>query len=381
MTRTRRRKHYRAPAGAAPGTLSVDPNAPKPQIRLIAYGPDAIREDHAVAVEKLAMGAGGHAVRWIDVVGLGDAGTIQRIGEIFDLHPLALADVVNVNQRPKVEAYEKHLFIVTRMPMDPVPDGASQTTLTDGEVDAAMDGKAGRLQTEQVSICVGPDYIITFQEKPGDVFEPVRARLRAASGRIRARGPDYLAYALLDAVIDSYFPLLEIYGEYVEELEREVVQEPEFGYITRIHDLKRDLLTVRRAVWPQREMLNAMVRDETAFVTEETRLFLRDCYDHTIQLIDMIETYREIASGLVDIQLSSVSNRMNEVMKVLTVIATIFIPLSFIAGIYGMNFDTQVSAWNMPELHWAYGYPAALAFMAAIAIGLLAWFRKKGWLG
>ncbi len=376
------RKYHRAPPGAAPGTLTVDPSAPKPEIQLISYGPESgpagLHEERVTSLDRLPALPSGHTVRWIDVSGLGDRATIERLGEMFDLHPLALADVVNVSQRPKVEAYEKHLFIVTRMPL--TPDGPADATAT--EVDAPpWTSHAGQLRTEQVAICVGTDFVITFQEQPGDVFDPVRTRLRGAAGKIRSRGSDYLAYALLDAAIDSFFPLLEVYGERVEDLEEDVVERPDFGYMAEIHQLKRDLLTARRAVWPQREMLSAMIRDEFAFVREETKLFLRDCYDHTIQLIDMIETYREIASGLVDIQLSSVSNRMNEVMKVLTIIATIFIPLTFIAGIYGMNFDTQASPWNMPELHWRYGYPVSLLAMAAIAVALLFWFRRKGWLG
>jgi magnesium transporter len=208
----------------------------------------------------------------------------------------------------------------------------------------------------------------------------VRHRLRNGSGRLSSRGADYLAYALLDAAVDAFFPVMETCGERVEDLETDVVTKRDIDQIARIHDLKRDLLTARRAVWPQREMLNAIIRDETRLVSADTKVFLRDCYDHTVQLIDMIETYREIASGLVDIQLASQSNRMNEIMKILTIIATIFIPLSFIVGVYGMNFDTA-SPWNMPELKWRYGYPAVWILMIAIAVGLLVWFRRKGWIG
>ncbi|MGF1591956.1 MAG: magnesium/cobalt transporter CorA [Kiloniellaceae bacterium] len=385
MKRRRHRTYHRSPPGASPGTLTIDPDAPRPEVQLISYGPDDLSERKLAAIEELPPMPSGHAVRWLNVSGLGDPATIQKIGEMFGLHPLALADIANVSQRPKVEAYEKHLFIVTRMPLNPAreDDGGGHPASPPASDSGAAPWAehAGRLVTEQVAICIGKDFVITFQEQPGDVFEPVRARLRAASGRIRTRGTDYLAYALLDAAIDSFFPLLEVYGERVEDLEQGVVEQPELGYIADIHDLKRDLLTARRSVWPQREMLNALIRDETSFIADETKLYLRDCYDHTIQLIDMIETYREIASGLVDIQLSSVSNRMNEVMKVLTVIATIFIPLTFFAGVYGMNFDPEASPWNMPELAWRYGYPASLLFMVLIAAGLLLWFRHKGWLG
>jgi magnesium transporter len=322
----------------------------------------------------------GHTVRWLDVAGVANGGVIRAVGARFELHPLALGDVVNVSQRPKTEEYEGRLFIVTRMPAVVPPQGADDQPRRQRR-GRSLAPAPTRLATEQVSLCVGPNFLITFQEAPGDVFEPVRERLRGGGQRLRNSGPDYLAYALLDAVVDSYFPVLEAFGERLEDLEEEVVERPQQAHIAEIHDLKRDLLTVRRAVWPQRDMLAALIRDETPLVTDETRIFLRDAYDHTVQLIDVIETYREIASGLVDIQLSSASNRMNEVMKVLTIIATIFIPLTFIAGVYGMNFDPEASPWSMPELDWAYGYPATLGVMAVIAAGLLWYFRRRGWLG
>jgi magnesium transporter len=294
--------------------------------------------------------------------------TVRAVGAAFGLHPLALEDILDVHQRPKLEAYDDTLFIILRLPA--------------GDGHHADHVVSGRLELELVAICLGRGLVLTFQERPDtDVFEPVRRRLRAATGSIRERSADYLAYALIDAGIDAYFPLLERCGEQVEELERMVVEQAEVSQIARIHDLKRDLLTMRRAIWPLRDLLNALLRDEAALVGPQTRLYLRDCYDHTVQLIDMIETYREIATGLVDIHLSSLSNRMNEVMKVLTIIATIFIPLTFIAGIYGMNFDPAAGPWNMPELGWRYGYPAALLAMAAIAGGLVALFWRRGWIG
>ena len=382
---TRRQRHHRSPPGSAPGTLTVDPGAWKSEIDVISFGPDAdpdsvIRQKMA-SIDDLPKMPKGHTVHWINVSGLRDAEAIQKIGEKYGLHPLALEDVVHVHQRPKVEAYDTHLFIVTRMPVNPPSKTGQEKQRRSDPGHAPWASRAGQLTTEQVSICIGKDYVITFQEQPGDVFEPVRNRLRGASGKMRTRGPDYLAYALLDAVIDSFFPVFEVCGERLEDLEQDVVENPEFSSIAHIHDLKRDLLTARRAVWPQREMLNSLIRDDSAFIGNETKIFLRDCYDHTVQLIDMIETYREIASGLVDIQLSSISNRMNEVMKVLTIIATIFIPLTFVAGIYGMNFSPEAGPWNMPELHWRYGYPASLLAMAVIAGGLLLWFRRKGWIG
>lgn len=349
----------RTPPGAAPGTLVVDPTAFQPTISLIAYGPGP-EDFEEIEIRKLAdlePLIGKHAVTWINVTGLGDLDVVRRMGEIFGLHGLAQEDVINVHQRPKVEEYADHLFIVTRM----IAAGSPPTT-------------------EQVSMFLGERFLLTFQERPGDCFDPVRARLRAARGQIRSRRVDYLSYALVDAVIDSYFPVLEELGERLEELEDRVIAAPADMEVAELHAIRRELLTMRRAIWPQREMVNALTRESSPYVTEYTRPYLRDCYDHTIQLMDIVETYREIATGLVDVYLSSVSTRLNEVMKVLTIIATIFIPLSFITGLYGMNFDSAVSPWNMPELEWYWGYPMAIGLMTAVAGGLLYYFYRKGWL-
>lgn len=354
-----RRHVRRPPPGASPGTLIVDPDAPLPRIRVIAYGPDAIEDIVLDSVAALDGIVGRHAVSWIDVDGLGDSGVLRALGERFGIHSLALEDVINVHQRPKLEEYDDHLFIVARMPLQ-------------GE---------GALVTEQLSMFLGRDFILTFQERPGDCFEPVRRRIRESRGRIRRSGPDYLAYALLDAATDAFFPVLERQGERIELLEDEVMNAADREVHGRIHELKRELQTVRRCVWPQREMLNLLIRDDSAFVAPQTRIFLRDCFDHTIQLMDLVETYREVAADLVDIYLSSVSTRLNEVMMVLTVIATIVLPLTLITGIYGMNFDPDVSPWNMPELQWVFGYPFALGLMALVAAGMLLWFRRRGWIG
>ncbi|UCH75289.1 MAG: magnesium/cobalt transporter CorA [Rhodospirillales bacterium] len=336
----------------------ADPTAFQPAIDVIAYGPDSFEEIEIGNVEELVPMLGKHAVTWINVVGLGDLDLIRRLGEIFDLHGLALEDVVNLHQRPKLEEYAEHAFIVTRM----VPDGSSSPAI------------------EQVSMFLGKDFLLTFQERPGDCFEPVRSRLRSSRGQIRSRMADYLAYALLDAVIDGYFPLLEALGERLEVLEDRVIDWPADMKASEIHAVKRELLLLRRAIWPQREMINALTREALPYVSEQTRLYLRDCYDHTIQLMDIVETYREIATGLVDLYLSSVSTRLNEIMKVLTIIATIFIPLGFVAGIYGMNFDRGASPWNMPELAWYWGYPVVMGLMAALALAMLYYFYAKGWI-
>jgi magnesium transporter len=365
--RRSRQRRRRTPPGAPPGTLSADPRAPHPRIDATLFGPAGLVEAQIEAPGALPP-ADDHAVSWINVEGLGDVDTVRAVGAAFGLHPLALEDILDVHQRPKLESYDDTLFIILRLPA--------------GGGNHGEDVAPGHLDLELVAICLGRGFVLTFQERPdADVFEPVRRRLRAVTSSIRERSADYLAYALIDAAIDAYFPLLERLGEDVEELERLVIERPEVSQIARIHDLKRDLLTMRRAVWPLRDVLNALLRDEVALVGPQTRLYLRDCYDHSVQLIDMIETYREIASGLVDIHLSSLSNRMNEVMKVLTIIATIFIPLTFIAGVYGMNFDPTAGPWNMPELGWRYGYPATMLAMAAIAGGLVTLFWRRGWIG
>ncbi len=348
----------RTPPGATPGTVAVDPEASRPVVRVISYGPDDLQEQQLDDLRRLPDLLDRRPVTWVDVQGLGDAETIHRLGEIFRLHPLALEDVVNTHQRAKVEDYGEYLFIVVRM-------------LAAGE----------RLETEQVSLFLAENFVLTFQERRGDCLEPVRNRLRAAKGRIRKAGPDYLAYALLDAVIDAYFPALERYGEHLDELDDEISNQPAPDTVARIHRMRGELLLLRRAIWPFRDHVGELLRDPNPLISGETRVFLRDCYDHTVQIIDLVETCREMCSDLRDYYLSAVNNRMSEIMKVLTVIATIFIPLGFIAGLYGMNFDPDVSGWNMPELRWSFGYPFALGVMAAVATGQLFYFWRRGWLG
>lgn len=355
--RRRFERRRRTPPGSPPGTLIADPTAPHPNVRVLAYGPDALEESEVESVGELRSLLGRWPVTWVNVDGLGNVELLREIGELFGLHRLALEDVVNVYQRPKVEDYGEHLFLVTRMPR---PEAA--------------------VETEQVSMFLGRDFLLTFQERAGDLFEPVRQRLRQSTGQIRAAGPDYLAYALLDACVDGFFPVLERYGERMETLQQRAMETPGPELVPHIHELRHDLLTLRRSVWPQREMLNSLVRDALPQVRETTLPYLRDCYDHCIQLMDLVETYREVTANLNEIYLASTAAHTNEIMKVLTLIATIFIPLGFVASLYGMNFDTAASRWNMPELGWAYGYPAVLALMAAVAGGLLVYFRRKGWI-
>ena len=351
----------RKPAGAPPGTLMVaDPAALAPRLHVMAYDADRfVDRPLAKPDEMREVLEGQWSAVWLNVDGLGDAPTVARIGELFGLHPLALEDVLNVRQRAKVDQFPGHLFMVMR----------------------EVSRRENTLETEQFSLFLGRNFVVTFQEHPGDALDPVRDRIRRASGRIRERGPDYLAYSIIDAVIDSYFPILETYGELLDDMEDDVIFNPTPDCVRRIHDVKRDLLTLRRAAWPLRDAVNALARDVNPFVIDDTKIYLRDCYDHTINIIDLLENHRELGSSMMEEYLSSISQRMNEIMKVLTIISTIFIPLNFIVGVYGMNFDTGVSAWNMPELHWRYGYLGVWAVLLAVAAGLLVYFRRKGWIG
>jgi magnesium transporter len=346
--------------GDLPGTLEIDPSAPHPVIVLIDYNAEEAIRHELENPEEIAPYLDSVSVSWVDVKGLGSEEILQRIGTVFQLHPLVLEDVVNVPQRPKVEEHGNQLLIVARM-----------VTLHDDH---------RTFESEQVSFVLGKYYLLTVQEEPRyDSFGPIRERIRTAKGSIRRSGPDYLAYALLDSIIDGFFPVLEVYGEQLEELEDEVVANPTPQTLQKIHDIKRELLTLRRAIWPQRDAINTLIRDGSDLITNDVRIYLRDCYDHAIQVLDMVETYREIASSLMDVYLSSVGNRMNEIMKFLTVMSSIFIPLTFIAGVYGMNFNSEKSPYNMPELNAQWGYPLCLGVMGGIAIALVFFFWRKGW--
>jgi magnesium transporter len=352
-----RKTRRRQPPGTPPGTLTVPEGAKAPKISLMAYDADQLVERTVTDLDEIAALRGKYPMIWINVDGLGSIPAVEKMGGIFGLHSLALEDVMNLHQRAKTENYNEYLFIALRM----------------------AHWRNENIATEQMTMFVGPDFVLTFQEDCGDSFDPVRARLRSGkSRRVRFLNADYLTYALIDAAVDEYFPILEMLGDRLDALEEEVVARPQRGVIAATHTLKRELQQMRHAMWPMREMINGFAASHS-LVHEETRPYLRDCHDHIIQVLDMLETYRERASGLVDIYLSSISNRMNEVMQVLTVIATIFMPLSFIASVYGMNFDTS-SPWNMPELKWRYGYPFALLMMAIVAGVMLFFFRRRGWL-
>ncbi len=352
--------YYYDNPGDLPGTLDIDPDAPPPVIILIDYSEDKAIRQELETPEACLPFLDSESVSWVDVKGLGSEDILKRLGNVFNLHPLVLEDIVNVPQRPKVEEHGDQLLIIARM------------------VTLHEDDKT--FESEQVSLILGKHYLLTVQEEPRyDCFGPIRERIRTDKGAIRKSGADYLAYALIDSIIDGFFPVLEAYGEQLEELEDEVVANPNRQTLQKIHDIKRELLTLRRAIWPQRDSINALIRDGSKLFSDEVLVYLRDCYDHAIQVLDMVETYREVASSLMDVYLSSVGNRMNEIMKFLTVISSIFIPLTFIAGVYGMNFNTEKSPFNMPELNWYLGYPACMAIMFTIAVSLVLFFKRKGW--
>ncbi|CAN5485896.1 magnesium/cobalt transporter CorA [soil metagenome] len=352
------RKKKRMEPGHIAGTIVIDPNAPKPSIRMLSYNANEVVEQQISRVGELKHAFCSDKVFWIQVEGLGDEEILKEVREVFGLHALALEDVVNLHQRAKVEEYETHLYIVARVP--------------------STDGK---LHTQQLSIFLGRTYVLTFQERPGPLLDKIRERIRQKIGLLRTKGPDFLAYAILDLVTDLYFPLLEEMGERMDDLELDILADKNRDAVTHIHAVKQDLMHLRRAVWPSRETIGQLQRDQFDFFQPATEIYLRDVYDHTVQLMDLLEIYRELASDLMDIHLSNASQRLNEVMKILTLISVIFMPLGFIASVYGMNFDPAASPWNMPELHWRYGYPYALGLMLVVVMGFFALFRVLGWMG
>ncbi len=339
--------------GLPPGTpvFIGEKKAEEVKITILDYDETQFQEREVKDIQECFPFKETPAVTWINIDGIHDVEIIEKIGKNFDLHPLILEDIMNTHQRPKAEDYGNHLYIVLKM--------------------LSYNGETQETQAEQVSLVLGENYVISFQEREGDIFESIRERIRSGKGRIRKMGPDYLAYSLLDTVVDHYFIILEKDGEKIEALEDKVVTEPRPETLQEIHKLKRDMIFLRRSVWPLRELINGLERGESPLIHKPTRVYLRDVYDHTIQVIDTVETYRDMLSGMHDTYLSSVSNRMNEVMKVLTIIATIFIPLTFIAGIYGMNFEF------MPELKWHWAYFSVWGVILIIAVLMLIFFRRK----
>ncbi|MBU1614655.1 magnesium/cobalt transporter CorA [bacterium] len=342
-------------AGLPPGSLVHigERKTEKTRITIIDYDQAQLQEKEAGSIEECFAFKDNPTVTWINIDGLHQIEIIEKMGRHFNLHSLVLEDIVNTGQRPKMEDFEDYIFIVLKM--------------------LYYDQKGG-IKTEQVSLILGPNFVISFQEQEGDVFNPIRERIRKAKGRIRKMGADYLAYALMDTIVDNYFIILERLGEEIEDMEEELLTNPTTETLQKIHFLKREMILLRKSTWPLRELINGLERTESPLIQESTDVYLRDVYDHTIQVIDTVETFRDMISGMLDIYLSSISNKMNEVMKVLTIIATIFIPLTFLAGVYGMNFR------YMPELEWHGGYFVVLLVMAAVGMSMVIYFRKKRWL-
>lgn len=342
--------------GLPPGTLVHvgERKVEKVKIGILDYDEAQLEEKEAKTIEESFPFKDKPTLTWVNIDGLHEAEIIEKLGSHFGLHPLLLEDILNTDQRPKMDDYGDYIFVVLKM--------------------LYPDENKDEIEAEQVSLILGSNFVISFQEREGDVFDPVRERIRKSKGRIRRSGSDYLAYALLDAVVDNYFLILENVGEKIEDTEQQLATNPSPETLQYIRQLKNEMIFLRKSVWPLRELINGLERCESTLIHESTGLYLRDVYDHTIQIIDTVESYRDMISGMVDIYLSSVSNKMNEVMKVLTIFASIFIPLTFIAGIYGMNFGF------MPELDWRWGYFALLGFMTIVGISLLVYFKRKRWL-
>lgn len=334
--------------------------AEKVNINIIDYTETEYQEKKAVDIEDCFPFKDSPSVTWINVDGIHDAVIVEKIGAHFGMHPLVLEDIVNTGHRPKMEEVENYILIVLKM-------------LYQGQED-------GDLKAEQVSVLFGANWVITFQETGEDVFDYVRQRIVKTVPRVRLMTTDYLGYALIDAVVDNYFIVLENIGERIEYLEDEISENTAPGSLETIRELKKQLILIRKAVWPLREVIGALERSDSGLINGSTRPYIRDLYEHVIQVIDTVETYREMVSGLLDLYHTGVSNRMNEVMKVLTVFATIFIPLGFLAGVYGMNFDTSISRFNLPELGLRYGYLFFWGLVIIVAGGLLWFFKRKKWL-
>lgn len=340
--------------GARPGTLAIPEDSPPPKIVIVQYGADSVTRHEITDVETLRSLHDTDRVTWVDVQGFGDESRLRAVVKVFELHPVVLENAVNVPQRAKSELYDQHQLIIARTPLI---------------------GDDGIVHTPQVCFIIGKRYLLTFQARYYGFFDPVRERIQDGIGVLRHEGPDYLAYALIDAMIDRYYPVAQRLSDVLEDLEDIVVENPHPEVLMRIHSARRQLVVLRRVGWPQREAISAMLREQTPFFGERTKLYLRDTYDHIAQIVELIDSSREMASDLAESYLSNVSHRTNEIMKVLTLMASIFIPLTFIAGIYGMNFQ------NMPELTMRSGYFVILTIMIALGVGMTLYFRRRGWIG
>ncbi len=354
----KRTRTKRSPIGAAPGTLIADPTAPQPALTLTGIAADSSMLFENASLETVRHCRAEWPLVWIDCVGLGNVELIRELGAIFGLHPLALEDTVNTSQRPKADFYDDHAYVVMRMIDDPTSR-----------------------RWEQISVFFGDNFVITFQERAGDPFAPVRKRIEATlPNRLRTRKADYLAYALIDAIVDSYFGPIETIGDQIDHIEDEMLAGPRKHHLRDLHLLRREVVALKRALWPLRDALAALTRADAPYIHRETAVYFNDTLDHSVRLIDAVETDRELLTELLDTHNSLSQARVSEVISILTIVSSIFIPLTFLAGIWGMNFDPQASPWNMPELEWRYGYPAALGFMLFVALALLGYFKWRKWL-
>ncbi len=353
-----RRRSKRSPIGASPGTLIADPAARRSELRLTLISPERSRTIEQASIDDVHANRDRWPILWLDCTGLANVDLIAGIGRIFNLHPLALEDVVNTGQRPKVDFFEDHAFIVVKM----IDDAATH-------------------RYEQISLFPGGNFIVTFQEREGDPFDPVRKRIESsAPNRLRTRGADYLAYALIDAIVDSYFPPIEAAGDIVDGIEDEMLHKAHKHQMRQLHELRRDANVLKGVLWPMRDALATLIRNDAPFVKAETKIFLNDTLDHSLRQIELVETQRDMLTGLIEMHLSLMQARTNDVISYLTIVSVIFMPLTFLVGVWGMNFDPAASPWNMPELKAYYGYPSALLFMVLVAAGLIAFFKWKRWL-
>jgi len=330
------------------------------KIKIINYDTKNITETKITKPEECIPFKRKTTVSWINICGLRNIDMIEKICKSYNLHPLIIEDILDTEQRPKIDVFENYIFISMKLNL--------------------YDKNTKSLRVEQISLILGNNFVITFQEKPSDVFKPIHERLLNSKNKIRKLSADYLAYTIIDTVVDNYFYVIEAIGDVIEDIEENVIVGPTPETMRMIHTLKREIIFLRKSVWPLREIINNLQRKISPLISEETEFHFRDVYDHIIQVIDSVETYRDLLAGILDLYVSSISNRMNETMKVLTIFATIFIPLTFIAGLYGMNFNHAKSPFNMPELNWYFGYPFALGIMAIVAIVMLIFFKKKKWL-
>lgn len=354
----RRRQHiapsHAAKMGRPPGSLVFHgtQKTARVQMRLMHYGEDSFEE--SVDVQEMPGLARHGCVQWLDVVGVHQPEVMKKVGDRYKIHPLVLEDIMHTNQRPKAEVGDDYIFIVLKMIM--------------------LEQGSGSYRSEQVSLVLGDGWLLTFQEAEGDIFEIVRDRIRTDKGRVRRAEADYLAYALIDAIVDNYFMVLEKIGDRIDQLESSLMGGRSQGELSNIQAIKREIISLRKSIWPMREVVNNLLKSESSLVAKETKPYLQDLYDHCIQIMDTIEGYRDIIGGMQDLYLSVVNNKMNEIMKVLALISTIFLPMTLVAGIYGMNFA------DMPELDASWGYPAAMGLMLVIGLSMFVLFKWRNWL-